>query len=657
MTAADGTPRAAVGRPPVSARLAAEPVRRSAADVLCQFGGPVLELGPPLCLADAEGRIRHANQRFRHLARSVDDADAAPWSRPRLAHAAAGVKPGGTAMEVVAVVCGGLRRRVFCRYMWLATDADSGPLLAAQFEDVTAEQAYRERASDLETRLADLSRLVSDWLWEVDENLDFTSVSPRILGALGWHPRQVIGRNLLSFGTFRSKPGAAAIRPDEFERRSAFYNLLLEVPAKSGRVHVFRLNGIPVFDAEDDSFRGFRGTARDVTEETEARAHAAISRAWLMEAIESFPPGFALFDEDDRLVVSNQAYRSMFSKAAGKPVANSSLLEFMARGFDAGDLKLPGGTYEDWVDRRRRLLNTGDENYEIALRDGRWMQVSDRRTTDGGSVTICTDVTELKAREAALDEARISAEVADRSKADFLATVSHELRTPLNAVMGFSDMMRNEILGPVDNPRYAEYVVDIHDSAQHLLTLINDILDVSKAEAGQLVLFEEEVDVAGLIAGAIKLVRGQAEPNRVEIVAAPGDPEACRPARIRADQRKLKQVLLNLLSNAVKFTPEGGRIEIVTGAGENGDFILEVSDTGIGIAEQDLAKVMIPFVQVDPGANRKFPGTGLGLPLSRALVELHGGRLEIESRLGRGTTVTVSLPGERILADPRAVSV
>ena len=414
MTAADDNPQAAVGRPTVSTRLAAEPVRRPGVDILRQFGGPVLELVPPLCLADAEGRIRHANQRFRHLARTVDDADAAPWSRSRLAHAAAGVKPGATAMEVVAVVCGGLRRRVFCRYMWLAMDAASGPLLAAQFEDVTAEQAYRERASDLETRLADLSRLVSDWLWEVDEKLDFTSVSPRILGVLGWHPREVNGRNLLSFGTFRSKPGGAAIRPDEFERRGAFYNLLLEVQAKSGRVHVFHLNGIPVFDTQDDTFRGFRGTARDITEETEARAHAAISRGQLMEAIESFPPGFALFDEDDRLVVSNQAYRSMFPKAAGKPVANSSLLEFMARGFAAGDLRLPGGTYEDWVDRRRRLLNTGDENYEIVLGDGRWMQVSDRRTTDGGSVTICTDVTELKAREAALDDARISAEVADR---------------------------------------------------------------------------------------------------------------------------------------------------------------------------------------------------------------------------------------------------
>lgn len=618
---------------------------------LCRFGGPVLELGPPLCLADSEGRIRHANQRFRHLVRTVDDPDAAPWAPDHLARAGARIKPGATTMEVAAVDCGGLRRRLSCRYLWLATGRALPPLLAALFEDITAERAYRERAIDLATRLEDLTRLVSDWLWETDERLDFTAVSPRILDVLGLHPRQVIGRNLLTLGTFHARPGGAETRPVALQRHGPFHNLVLEVPSKSGRARLFRLNGIPVFDPGDDAFRGFRGTARDITEETEARAYAAITRARLMEAIESFPTGFALFDEHERLVVCNRGYRSMFVSAGVRPRPKSDLFEFMARGFAAGDLSLPGGTYEDWVVRRKRLLSTSAENYELALRDGRWLQVSDRRTTDGGSVTICTDVTELKARESALDEAKIIAEVASRSKSDFLATVSHELRTPLDAIMGFSDMMRNEILGPIDNARYAEYIRDIHDGAEHLLHLINDIFDVSKAEAGQLGLIEEEVDTAAMIAGAIRLARGQAEPNGVEIVVPRGADGA--PGRwLHADARKLKQVLLNLMSNAVKFTPEGGRVEVVTGIGEDGRFVLEVRDTGVGIAEQDLAKVMIPFARGAAAGNRKFPGTGLGLPLSRALVELHGGRLDIDSREGQGTTVTVTLPKERVLAAP-----
>lgn len=245
----------------------------------------------------------------------------------------------------------------------------------------------------------------------------------------------------------------------------------------------------------------------------------------------------------------------------------------------------------------------------------------------------------------ALRLAKDAAEVANRAKSEFLASMSHELRTPLNAVMGFSETMLKEILGPLNNESYRQYVKHIYESADHLLEIINDILDVSKAEAGKLELVEEEIDVKETIDAACELIKVRAEAGGVELICNTPD----NLPRIYADQRKLKQIVLNLLSNAVKFTPVHGRVEISSALRPGAGLVIVVRDTGIGIAKSDIPRVLEPFVQVESSLSRRHEGTGLGLPLVDALTRLHGGQLRIESNLGAGTVVTVTFPPHRVV--------
>jgi signal transduction histidine kinase len=221
--------------------------------------------------------------------------------------------------------------------------------------------------------------------------------------------------------------------------------------------------------------------------------------------------------------------------------------------------------------------------------------------------------------------------------------MSHELRTPLNAVIGFSQMIGEEILGPIGRAEYKEYARDIHASSLHLLQIINDILDVSKIEAGMVTLHDTEIDFAAVAGACCRLVRTKAEAGEITLaLEIPRDLPA-----IRADERMLKQVMLNLLSNALKFTPKGGSILLQARAHEAGGLSFVVRDTGIGIAREDFDKIFRPFGQVDSSLTRKFEGTGLGLPLTKGLVELHGGTIELDSEVGRGTCVTVTLPRRR----------
>ncbi|MBN8531163.1 MAG: HAMP domain-containing histidine kinase, partial [Alphaproteobacteria bacterium] len=240
-----------------------------------------------------------------------------------------------------------------------------------------------------------------------------------------------------------------------------------------------------------------------------------------------------------------------------------------------------------------------------------------------------------------LTAAAARAEAASREKSQFLANISHELRTPLNAIIGFSDIIKNETLGAIAIPQYKEYISDIHTSGTHLLSLINDILDYSKAEAGKLELEVAEVEIGKTIKTSMRLVEPRAEAAQVTLVQdLPKEPQV-----LKTDAKKLKQVLLNLLSNAVKFTPAGGQVKVSSwhNLGEDSVSIV-VQDTGIGIAPKDIPKAMTPFGQVDSELSRKYEGTGLGLPLTKKFVETMGGKFEITSELGVGTTITITLP-------------
>jgi signal transduction histidine kinase len=243
--------------------------------------------------------------------------------------------------------------------------------------------------------------------------------------------------------------------------------------------------------------------------------------------------------------------------------------------------------------------------------------------------------------------AKEAAEAANRAKSEFLANMSHELRTPLNAIIGFAEALTAGYFG-VLNERQTEYLHDIHTSGNHLLMLISDLLDVSKIEAGKLELHREPLDVAEEIKACLRLIRPKADEGRVSVVA---NLPAELPHYI-ADRRAVKQVLLNLLSNAVKFTLPGGQVTVDAAADLDGDLKISVSDTGIGIAPQDLPKIVLPFGTLARNASLSRPreGTGLGLPLSKSLVEMHGGRLEIVSELGRGTIATVRFPPARAAA-------
>jgi two-component system cell cycle sensor histidine kinase PleC len=310
----------------------------------------------------------------------------------------------------------------------------------------------------------------------------------------------------------------------------------------------------------------------------------------------------------------------------------------------------------------------GARTFEAQLEDGRWLHISERRTKDGGYVSVGTDITALKTHEEKLvdSEKRLMATVADlrasqqrlaelaekyaeektraeeanQAKSKFLANMSHELRTPLNAIIGFSEIMESGMFGPLGAEKYHEYCGDIRGSGQYLLEVINDILDMSKIEAGRIRLDFEDLNLDSLLAEAMRVVAARAQDKQLELTTRIS-PEL----RLRADRRALKQIALNLLSNAVKFTPYGGRIT-VRGRASNYCITLTILDSGIGIAKDALARLGRPFEQVESQLTKSHQGSGLGLAISKSLVELHGGSMRIRSTLGKGTLVVVRLPLE-----------
>jgi PAS domain S-box-containing protein len=254
-----------------------------------------------------------------------------------------------------------------------------------------------------------------------------------------------------------------------------------------------------------------------------------------------------------------------------------------------------------------------------------------------------SNVTEEVRAAYELRDAKNSSDLANRAKSEFLANVSHELRTPLNAILGFSEVIRDRVFGH-SHEKYHEYARDIFTSGNLLLALIDDILDIAKIEAGRMELYEEVVDISWVIEEAVQLVRQKADIGRLQLMTSLG----IDLPPIRADERKLKQIVLNLLSNSIKFTPGGGSISIVAGRNDAGDLAIQVTDTGIGIPAEKIARALEPFGQIANSFSRGHAGTGLGLPLAKSLVELHGGSFTLASELDRGTTVAITLPKKRI---------
>ncbi len=356
-----------------------------------------------------------------------------------------------------------------------------------------------------------------------------------------------------------------------------------------------------------------RDNIRAMVEKEVSARRSAQSR--LVDALESSHDGFALIDSDRRIVVVNSQMAVFFPDCAD--------------GLGAG-AALPAEIEPAMAEATQ----------EMQLADSRWVRTSRSATPNGGWVLIATDITLLKDREATLRAARDEAEAANRAKTDFLTNMSHELRTPLSAVIGFSELIAHETLGPVGKPQYRDFAADILHSGRHLLDVITDILDIAKAQSGNIALRLRPVRVQAVMRDAVRIVRNRADAVGIDLDVEMDD----RLPPLTADAVRLRQVLLNLLSNAIKFTPRGGTVSIRAEQRGTG-VVLSVRDTGIGMAKHDIPRALEPFVQVDTSLNRRCGGTGLGLPLSNLFVELHGGHLTIDSAPGLGTTVRVFLPG------------
>ncbi len=398
-----------------------------------------------------------------------------------------------------------------------------------------------------------------------------------------------------------------------------------------------------------------------VVREIRATLLASAASRRLREAVEIIPDGFAIYDREEHFVLCNQRYREIFPEIAPLMEPGTRFEEMLRRYLHVTgrETSWSHAEIENWLAERLGGFRGQSIDVETQLASGQWVKINDRRTQSGDHVLVRSDITELKRREEALREserelrrAMEQAEAASRAKSEFLANMSHELRTPLNAIIGFSEAMCSGLFGPFGNPRYGEYAADIHESGTHLLTIINDILDVSRAEAGEITLNEGDVDLVSIIQAARKLIGQRLVAARLSLDIELPD----RMAPFRGDERMVKQMLINLLSNAVKFTPEGGKIQIRAAIEEGGRLAVTVSDTGIGMEREDIPVALTPFRQVDNSLTRKHGGTGLGLPLVKSLIELHGGTLTIDSKPAVGTRVTLHFPARRVQTSPEPLA-
>jgi two-component system cell cycle sensor histidine kinase PleC len=502
------------------------------------------------------------------------------------------------------------------------------------------------------------------WDWDLSRGRIFWSHS--MFAILGLEPRD----ELLTFGEV-----SRLVHPDDIN----LYELAARLAdAKASAIdHEFRMHHASgkwvwlrarceLVHQPGEPSRHLIGIAVDITEQKTLVEKTAAADLRLRDAIETIPEAFVLWDHENRLVLCNSNFQALHDLP--------------------DEAIVPGTPYEAVVEAgRKHIIRTkvaddgvtipGARTFEAQLDNGHWLQISERRTKDGGYVSVGTDITPLKLHQKKLmdSEQRLMATIADlrnsqhklevqtqqltdmaqkyadektraeeanQTKSKFLANMSHELRTPLNAIIGFSEIMESGMFGALGVDKYVEYCRDIRASGQYLLDVINDILDMSKIEAGRLRLDLEEVELGPVLADALRVVAARAQDKKLKVAS-----EIAPNVRLRADKRALKQIALNLLSNAVKFTEEGGSVT-VRGRYSRGAVLIGIQDSGIGIPREALKKLGRPFEQVESQLTKTHHGSGLGLAIAKSLIELHGGVMRIRSAPGRGTTVVVRLPIE-----------
>jgi two-component system cell cycle sensor histidine kinase PleC len=485
-------------------------------------------------------------------------------------------------------------------------------------------------------------------IWEWDLQTDQVIMSDVTAVMLGWGGGgSVSGEEVLS----RVAPEHRGSVRAALDKAAAFgaFDVAFAVNNAAGLAWL-DARGQGVGNPGQNGYRRIIGVALDVTEERTAQTRVQAAEGRLRDAIENVSDAFVLWDARGRLLMSNGAFRDFFALDAALLQTGVRRETIQRQAVDAVARSQPGP----------------DGLTEVELRDGRWIQIAERRTSEGGLVMCAADITAIKRQHEArrlneealqklvrqlevsqaelqdlasrYETEKVKAEGANKAKSEFLANMSHELRTPLNAINGFSEIMVGEMFGPLGDRRYQGYATDILNSGQHLLALINDILDMSKIEAGKMNLRIEPTSLDEVVEGSVRLVRDRADAAGLDLrVELPLLPE------VDADYRALKQVMLNLLSNALKFTPRGGQVTL-TATQEDGRVRVSVKDNGIGISEEDLGRLARPFEQAESQLVKTQQGSGLGLALTKSLIELHGGRLELSSQVGVGTEASFTLP-------------
>lgn len=387
--------------------------------------------------------------------------------------------------------------------------------------------------------------------------------------------------------------------------------------------------------------------AQDDWNYEEAQQALAVSEARLRDALAAISEAFALYDADGRLVTCNQKFRDLYGYTEEEARPGVHFRELGRIDIERGNVIIEDdqGGGEAYLERKAEYRRRLEGSFIVRLKDGRWLNTTDRRTTEGGFVSIQSDITELKQAEEAMASAKRQAEIANQAKSEFLANMSHELRTPLNSILGFSELIGQPGFVEANPEKVQDYADMIRRAGGLLLELINDVLDLSKIEAGQAKLQEEPVSISDILTQCVTLVRPKADRIGLDLkLKIPGNLPL-----LYADPRYVKQVVLNLLSNAVKFTPEDGDVVVSAFREVGGGLSIAIADSGVGIASDDIDKVLQPFGQVAESYQRAHEGTGLGLPICISLMKLHGGTLEMSSRPGAGTTVSACFPAERTL--------
>lgn len=513
----------------------------------------------------------------------------------------------------------------------------------------TLEARVARRTQELaesEARSRAIVETAVDGIITIDEKGVIESFNPAAERIFGYHRDEVLGRNvsLLMPEPYQSEHDGYLLRyMVSGEKRIMGAGRELEGLRKDGTIFPLSL---AVSEMTVDGRRLFVGITDDISARKRAEADMRTEKERAERYLDVAEAMFVELDREGRVMRLNRQGCDILGCSADKIIGNNWFRHFLPK--DRRDeawkifLAMIGGKDEMFRYVESEVLTRNNERRHIlwhnkALRDPQGTVIS--------ILSSGQDVTRYRRQQETLRQAKNEAEFANRAKSEFLANMSHELRTPLNAIIGFSDMMRMQALGNLSYDLYKEYLDDIHASGEHLLALVNDILDVAKIEAGQLELHEEKFSLSDISESALRLTRPRATERGIKLNANLGTtlPE------LRADRRLVKQMLLNLLTNAVKFSHAGGEVSLAAHVNGSGELCLLVSDQGIGMAPDDITRALSPFAQVGRGTFAEHEGTGLGLPLTKGLVEAHGGRLDLKSTIGQGTTVTLHFPSDRVV--------